>query len=229
MAPVHLGGAVDDVLDVVRVTGAVDVGVVAVLGLVLDVGDGDGDAPLALLGSVVDGVEGAVLRPAPQAEVLGDGRGERRLAVVDVPDGAHVDVGLGTLELLLGHRGCLTTPVQGFASRLGLGMEPTLGFEPKTSSLPRKCSAAELCGPGGHRPDQRGGGQGGNRTPHSRRRLIPSAELTTCSTYPRTAPTLRDALPRGEENDLRSFLFSWSRQRDSNTGTGGLQNRCSTN
>ena len=62
---VHLGGPGDHVLDVVRVAGAVDVGVVAVRGLVLDVGDGDGDAPLALLGGVVDGVEGAVLRAHP--------------------------------------------------------------------------------------------------------------------------------------------------------------------
>ena len=62
--PVHLGGAGDHVLDVVGVTGAVDVGVVAVGRLVLDVGDGDGDAALALLGSVVDRVEGAELGPA---------------------------------------------------------------------------------------------------------------------------------------------------------------------
>src|SRR5690349_9551899 len=59
--PVHLGGPGDHVLDVVGVTRAVDVGVVAVGGLVLDVGDGDGDAALALLGGVVDGVEGAVV------------------------------------------------------------------------------------------------------------------------------------------------------------------------
>jgi hypothetical protein len=36
------------------VAGAVDVGVVAVLGLVLDVRGGDGDAALLLFGSVVD-------------------------------------------------------------------------------------------------------------------------------------------------------------------------------
>ena len=78
--------------------------VVPGVGLVLDVGDGDGDAPLPLLGRVVDGVEGAVLRLALEGQVLGDGRRERRLAMVDVTDGADVDVGLGALELLLGHR-----------------------------------------------------------------------------------------------------------------------------
>ena len=147
---VHLGGAGDHVLDVVGVAGAVDVGVVAGVGLVLDVGDGDGDAPLALLGGVVDGVEGAVLGLALEREVLGDGRGQARLAVVDVTDGADVDVGLVALELLLGHPwSCLTRlRCRAFAwSVRGDGVEPTLGFEPKTSSLPRKCSAAELCGP----------------------------------------------------------------------------------
>ena len=58
---VHLGGAGDHVLDVVRVPGAVDVGVVAGGGLVLDVGDRDRDPALALLGGVVDRVERAVL------------------------------------------------------------------------------------------------------------------------------------------------------------------------
>ena len=66
---VHLGGAGDHVLDVVGVAGAVDVGVVAVLGLVLHVGDRDRDAALALLRGLVDLVEGrevghALARPA---------------------------------------------------------------------------------------------------------------------------------------------------------------------
>ena len=103
---VHLGGAGDHVLDVVGVAGAVDVGVVAGVGLVLDVGDGDGDPALALLGRVVDRVEGAVLGRALEGEVLGDRRGQRRLAMVDVADRADVDVRLVALELLLGHRGC---------------------------------------------------------------------------------------------------------------------------
>src|SRR5207247_5649512 len=99
---VHLGRPGDHVLDVVGVPGAVHVGVVALVGLVLDVGDGDGDAALALLGGVVDSVEGQELRPALEREGLGDGRGERGLAVVDVTDGADVHVRLGALELFLG-------------------------------------------------------------------------------------------------------------------------------
>ncbi len=65
--PVHLRRPGDHVLDVVGVPRAVDVGVVALLGLVLDVGDGDGDAPLPLLRRVVDAVKGAQLRLPLQA------------------------------------------------------------------------------------------------------------------------------------------------------------------
>jgi hypothetical protein len=75
---------------------------VAVVGLVLDVGDRDRDPALALLGRVVDRVEGAVLGLALQAEVLRDRRGQTRLAVVDMADRPDVDVRLGALELLLG-------------------------------------------------------------------------------------------------------------------------------
>src|ERR1700710_798813 len=54
---VHLRGARDHVLDVVGVTRAVDVRVVALLGLVLDVRGRDRDAALTLLRRLVDLVE----------------------------------------------------------------------------------------------------------------------------------------------------------------------------
>ena len=56
---VDLGGAGDHVLDVVGVARHVDVGVVALVRLVLDVGDRDGDATRLLLGRLVDLVERA--------------------------------------------------------------------------------------------------------------------------------------------------------------------------
>jgi hypothetical protein len=104
---VHLSGAGDHVLDVVGVTGAVHVGVVTRIGLVLDVCDRDRDAALTLLGSLVDLVE---RRERVQLRVrvvqhLGDRRGQGRLAVVDVPDRADVHVRLGPLELRLSHWG----------------------------------------------------------------------------------------------------------------------------
>ena len=102
---VHLGGAGDHVLDVVGVARAVDVGVVPLLALVLDVRDGDGHG----LGRVADraALGDVGVRLGLGLALLGqhreDRRGQRRLAVVDVPDGAHVDVRLGSGESFLGH------------------------------------------------------------------------------------------------------------------------------
>jgi len=81
--------------------------VVARLALVLHVGGRDRDAALALLGSLVDLVE---RRERVQVRVLvvqnlGDRSRQRRLPVVDVTDGADVDVRLGPLELCLRHWG----------------------------------------------------------------------------------------------------------------------------
>src|SRR5207248_9398334 len=102
---VHLGGAGDHVLDVVGVARAVDVRVVARGRLVLDVGDGDGDdlgvvAHDAALGDAVVADEcAAELVDLPRH----DGRRERGFAVVDVADGADVDVRLGPGEDLFDH------------------------------------------------------------------------------------------------------------------------------
>src|SRR3954454_9114720 len=100
---VHLGGAGDHVLDVVGVTRAVDVRVVTVVRLVLDVRGRDRDAALALLGGVVDLLEGARLAAIGLTEHLGDGRSQRGLSMVDMTDGPYVDVRLVPLELLLRH------------------------------------------------------------------------------------------------------------------------------
>lgn len=96
---VHLGGAGDHVLDVIGVAGAVDVGVVAALGLVLDGGGVDGDPTRALLRRGVDFVVLLGDAVAHGGEGHGEGGGEGGLAVVDVADGADVDVGLLALEL----------------------------------------------------------------------------------------------------------------------------------
>ena len=96
---VHLGSAGYHVLDVVGVAGTVHVGVVAVFGFVFDGGGVDGDAAGALLRGRVDLVvflRGAV---AKGGESHGEGGGEGSLAVVHVPDGANVHVGLLALEL----------------------------------------------------------------------------------------------------------------------------------
>src|ERR1700761_6505004 len=100
---VHLGGTGDHVLDVVGVARAVDVGVVPVLGLVLDVGGRDRDAAFLLLGSVVDLLEGLRFCSAHGREGFGDRGRQRRLAMVDVTDGADVHMRLIALEFLLSH------------------------------------------------------------------------------------------------------------------------------
>ena len=159
--PVHLRRPGDHVLDVVGVPRAVDVGVVALVGLVLDVGDGDGDAPLPLLRRVVDAVEGAELRLPLQRQRLGDRRRQGRLAVVDVPDRPHVHMRLRPLKLLLPHlrslllssskddvlrRGKRVSPANTKRGSLSLSppnlLEPTPGLEPGTSFLPRMCSTS---------------------------------------------------------------------------------------
>ena len=100
---VHLGGSGDHVLDVVGVPRAVDVGVVPVLGLVLDVGGVDGDAARLLLGRRVDLVVRLGLAAEQLAQHRRDRRRQGRLAVVDVTDRPHVHVRLGALEFALCH------------------------------------------------------------------------------------------------------------------------------
>ena len=103
-ADIAKGGTGDHVLDVVGVAGTVDVGVVTLLRLVFDVGDGDRDAPGALFGGVVDRVERPELGPALEPQDLRDRRRQGRLAVVDVANRADVYVRLRPLKFRLRHR-----------------------------------------------------------------------------------------------------------------------------
>src|SRR6201995_2418842 len=102
---VHLGGTGDHVLAVVSVTRRVAVCVVTLLGLVLHVGDVDRDTALTLFGRVVDLVERTRLVECRELVMqnLGDSRGQRGLAVVNVTNGPDVDVRLRPLELRLRH------------------------------------------------------------------------------------------------------------------------------
>ena len=105
---VHLRRAGDHVLDVVGVTRAVDVRVVAVRRRVLDVAGRDRQnlgrvAPSLRLGGLGDLVVRDELRPALVRRHLGQRGRQRGLAVVDVADGANVDVRFGTIEFLFCH------------------------------------------------------------------------------------------------------------------------------
>ena len=114
---VHLRGAGDHVLHVVGVAGAVDVRVVALLGLVLDMRGRDRDAASLLFRRLVDLVVGSVSRAARLGQNLGDRSRQRRLAMVDMADRANVAMGLVTRKLFLGHS---RTPSRGpsFSTRI---------------------------------------------------------------------------------------------------------------
>src|SRR5690606_34064031 len=100
---VHLGGTGDHVLHVVGVSGTVDVGVVAAGGVVFHVGGGDGDTALALFRGLVDAVKGHCAAAPGFGANPGQGRRQGGFTVVDVTDGAHVDVGLDACKFFLSH------------------------------------------------------------------------------------------------------------------------------
>ena len=100
---VHLRGTGDHVLHIIGVAGAIDVRIVALGGLILDVRRRDGDAALALFRRFVDVGVAGVNRSAGFGENLGDRRGQRRLAMVDVTDRANIAVRLVPLKFRLAH------------------------------------------------------------------------------------------------------------------------------
>ncbi len=100
---IHLGSTGNHVLDIVGVARAVNVSIVTGVRLILHVGGVDGDAALALLGSLVDAGVVGVVSLALESQELGDSGGQGGLAVVNVADRADVDMGLASLKLLLSH------------------------------------------------------------------------------------------------------------------------------
>ena len=100
---VHLRGAGDHVLHIVGVAGAVDMRVVAFLGLVFDMRGRDRDAAGLFFRRLVDLIVGGVSRAARLGQNLGDRSRQRRLAMVDMADRADVAMGLVTRKLFLGH------------------------------------------------------------------------------------------------------------------------------
>ena len=76
--------------------------VVSIGRFVLDVRGVDGDFSGLLFGRPIDVLVGHGLAPSLLGEDLGDGLGERGFAVIDVTDGADVDVGFVAGVLLRG-------------------------------------------------------------------------------------------------------------------------------
>ena len=100
---VHLRRAGDHVLDIVRVAGAVNVRIVTLLGLVLDVRGVDRDASRFLFGGLIDLIVLHDLGLTLGRAIHGDRGGKSGLAVVNVADGADVDVRFGSFKLRFCH------------------------------------------------------------------------------------------------------------------------------
>ena len=91
---------------------AVDVGIVTLFGLIFHVGGVDRNTTGLFLGGLVDAVIGLELSLALEGQPLGDGGGQGGFAVVNVADGADVDMGFGSLKFLLSHLMILLIHVQ---------------------------------------------------------------------------------------------------------------------
>ena len=100
---VHLSGTGNHVLYVVGVARAVNVSVVTGFGLILNVSGVNRDAARLFLGSGVDFVVFFLFRQAFGCKSHGDGCGKGGLAVVNVADGADVNVRLASVELSFCH------------------------------------------------------------------------------------------------------------------------------
>lgn len=85
---VHFGSSGDHVLDVIDMSGAVNVSVVSSFGFILDGGSVDGDTSCLFFGSLVDGTVLDVFGFGLVGQIFGDGGCECGLAVVDVSNGA---------------------------------------------------------------------------------------------------------------------------------------------
>ena len=100
---VHLSSTGDHVLDIVSMAGAVNVGIVAGLGVILNVSGVDGDAALSLLGSLINVGVVHILGLALKSQHLRDSGSQSSLAMVNVTNGTNVYVGKGSVKLFLGH------------------------------------------------------------------------------------------------------------------------------
>ncbi|MNZ98821.1 hypothetical protein D3C78_1181230 [compost metagenome] len=100
---VHLRSTGDHVLHIVSVARAVYVGVVTYGRIVFNVGGVDGDTTSLLFRRVVDLVESASGAAPGLGADLGQSSGQSGFTVVNVTDGADVDVRFVTFEFFLSH------------------------------------------------------------------------------------------------------------------------------
>jgi hypothetical protein len=68
------------------------------------VANGNRNTALSFFGRIVNHVIRCILGPATHREHFGDRSGQRRFAVVNVPDGSNIEMWFGSLKLLLCHK-----------------------------------------------------------------------------------------------------------------------------
>ena len=100
---VHLCSTGDHVLYVVGVSGAVNVCIVTLLGLVLNVSSRNRNTSFSLLRSLVDHVICFILCLTVQSQHLGDCCGQGRLTMVNVADRTNVNMGFASFKFFLCH------------------------------------------------------------------------------------------------------------------------------
>ena len=100
---VHLSSTGDHVLNIVSMSGAVNMGVVTLVSLVLHVGGVDCDSARLLFGGLIDHVVGHKFGITLHRQGLGDGGGKGGLAMVNVTNGTNVNMGFGTFKFLFCH------------------------------------------------------------------------------------------------------------------------------
>ena len=103
-APIHLRGTRNHILDIIRVSRTIDMSIMPILGLILDVARIDRNLPSLLLGRLVDVLVRHGLTPSLLGQYRRDCLGESGLAVIDVADGADVNVGFVAGEFVAGCR-----------------------------------------------------------------------------------------------------------------------------
>ena len=77
--------------------------IVTLVGFVFNVGGVDRNTAGLFLGSLVNAVIGLVFGLALKAEPFGNGGGKGGLAMVNVTDGADIDMGFGSFKFLFRH------------------------------------------------------------------------------------------------------------------------------
>ena len=100
---VHLGRPGNHILDIVGMPGTVNMGVVAVLGLILHVRDINSNPSFPLFRGIVNGIIGPGLGITLFTQYHCNRRGKSGLAMVNMTDGSDINVRFGSDKLFFSH------------------------------------------------------------------------------------------------------------------------------